>query len=105
MSLYQGVDFVLRFMPSQMVSFTEVQGLILHLDSYGLTGLSGVDVQLRDFTEGVWVTQTALSWGSTEIAAPARFVGPSGEIQARVANAGQLQVTIERLDFTLHVVR
>ena len=101
MSLYQGVDYVLRFMPSQVVSFNAVQGLTLHLDSYGLTGPSGIDVQLWDFTEGVWVPQTGLSWGSTEIAAPARFVGPSGEIQARVTNVGQLQVTIERLDFTL----
>ncbi len=105
MSLYQGVDFVLRFMPAQVVSFSKVQGLTLNLESYGLTGLSGVDVQLWDFTEGVWVTQTGLNWGSTEIKAPARFVGPSGEIQARVANTGQLQVTIQRLDFTLFVER
>jgi hypothetical protein len=105
MSLYQGIDFVLRFMPSQVVSFNAVQGLTLHLDSYGLTGPSGVDVQLWDFTEGVWVTQTGLNWGNSEISAPARFVGPSGEIQARVANVGQLQVTIERLDFTLFAER
>jgi hypothetical protein len=105
MSLYQGVDFVLRFMPTQVVSFNQVTGLTLHLDSYGLAGPSGVDVQLWDFTEGVWVTQTNLPWGSTEITAPARFVGASGEIQARVANTGQLQVTIERLDFTLFAER
>ncbi len=101
MSLYQSVDFVLRFMPAQVVSFNKVQKLILNLESYGLTGLTGVDVQLWDFTEGLWVTQSALRWGSTEIKAPARFVGPSGEIQARVANTGQLQITIERLDFTI----
>jgi hypothetical protein len=92
-------------MPSQVVSFNAVQGLTLHLDSYGLTGPSGVDVQLWDFTEGVWVPHTGLNWGSTDVTTPARFVGPSGEIQARVTNTGQLQVTIERLDFTLFAER
>jgi hypothetical protein len=105
MSLYQGVDFVLRFMPTQVVSFKGVQGLTLHLESYGLTGPSGVEVLLWDWTEGVWVPQTALDWGSTEVQAPARFVGPNGDIQARVSNTGQLQVTVERLDFTLYVER
>lgn len=105
LSLYQGIDFVLRFMPAQVVSFSQVERLELHLDSYGLTGPSGVDLQLWDFTEGVWVLQPGLNWGTTEIGAPSRFVGPNGEIQARVSGAGQLQATVERLDFTVYVQR
>jgi hypothetical protein len=44
---------------------------------------------------------TGLTWGNNDIPEPARFVGPGGEIQARVSNRSAVQVSVERLDFTL----
>jgi len=101
MYLYQGNVYELRFVPTQLVPFRQVDSLVMHLTSYGLTGSAAVAVEMWDFTENVWVELTAPRWGDTKLPQPARFVGPSGEIQTRVSNSGQLQVSVERLDFTL----
>ncbi len=101
MYLYQGNLYELRFVPTQSVPFQEVDSLVMHLTSYGLTGPAAVAVEMWDFTENVWVALTAPRWGDTKLPQPARFVGPGGEIQTRVSNSGQLQVSVERLDFTL----
>ena len=101
MYLYQGNVYDLRFVPTQLVPFREVVALEMHLTSYGLTGAATVEVALWDFTENVWVTLPAPQWGDTDLQAPARFVGPSGEIQTRISNSSQIQVSVERLDFTL----
>jgi hypothetical protein len=103
MYLYQGNEFVLRFVPTQLVPFRTVTGLEMHLTSYGLTGAPALKVDLWDFAEGQWmpVDPAGLRWGDTAIPQPERFVGPGGEIQVRVANDGAPQVSVERLDFTL----
>ena len=101
MYLYQGNVYDLRFVPTQVVGLSAVDSVVLHLTSYGLTGAASVEVSIWDFTENVWVPLTNLRWGDTKLPQPARFVGPSGEIQARIANNTQVQVSVERLDFTL----
>ena len=101
MYLYQGNEYVLRFAPSQLLSFSGVNALTLHLTSYGSTGQAGVSVELWDFSESTWVAQPTLQWGDNTINRPERHVGPGGEIQVRVRNAGQPQLSLERLDFTL----
>jgi hypothetical protein len=103
MYLYQGNEFVLRFVPTQLVPFKTVAGLEMHLTSYGLTGAPALEVELWDFAEGAWtpVAPGGLRWGDTAIPEPERFVGPGGEIQVKVANNGAPQVSVERLDFTL----
>jgi hypothetical protein len=101
MYLYQGNEFLLRFVPAQVVPYTEVETLTMHLTSYGLSGTATVDIAVWDFAEGVWVEMPPVLWGDTDIPQPERFVGPGGQIQARIQNNGQLQVSVERLDFTL----
>jgi hypothetical protein len=101
MYLYQGNEFVLRFVPTQLVPFKTVTGLEMHLTSYGLTGVPALDVELWDFVEGAWLPVADLRWGDMAIPEPQRFVGPGGEIQVRVENNGAPQVSVERLDFTL----
>jgi hypothetical protein len=105
MYLYQGNEFLLRFVPAQVVPFETVDELTLHLTSYGLTGAATVDVALFDFTDGDWVPMPNLTWGNTDVPQPERFVGPGGQIQARIQNTGQMQVSVERLDFTLTASR
>ncbi|MCC6190471.1 MAG: hypothetical protein IT318_15695 [Anaerolineales bacterium] len=99
--LYQGNEAQLRFIPSQLVPFKTAEGLVMHLTSYGQSGSAALEVALWDFSENNWVDVPAPVWGDNEISRPARFVGPGGEIQVRVANTGALQVSVERLDFTL----
>ncbi|MBI4771279.1 MAG: hypothetical protein HY784_12940 [Chloroflexi bacterium] len=108
MYLYPGANnyYALRFMPAQLLLFSQARQLTLHLSSYGVTGPAGVLIDLWDFTENTWVSQPALMWGDNEIEAPARFVGPGGEIQVRVALPGaSSQLNLETLDFTLVVDR
>jgi hypothetical protein len=101
MYLYQGNEFLLRFAPAQVVPYTEVQALTLHLTSYGLNGTASVDIAVWDFAEEVWAELPPVAWGDTDLSQPERFVGPGGQIQVRIQNSGQLQVSVERLDFTL----
>jgi hypothetical protein len=105
MYVYPGYDnYVLRFAPAQMLLFSQVEQLTLHLASYGATGLADVTVELWDFTEHTWVPQLPVSWGDNDVRAPARFVGPGGEIQVRVRlSSTSSQVNLEALDFTLVV--
>jgi hypothetical protein len=101
--LYPGTDLSLRFTPAQLLPHDKVQGLTLHLLSYGQTGTAGVTVDLWDTVANNWVRQSGLNWGDAAIAHPENYVGPAGQIQVRANNPGQAQVTIERLDFTLFV--
>jgi hypothetical protein len=105
MYLYQGNEFLLRFVPAQVVPHSQVDELTLHLTSYGLNGTASVDVALWDFSESAWTDLPQLAWGDTSIPNPARFVGPGSQIQVRIQNNGQLQVSVERLDFTLTAVQ
>jgi hypothetical protein len=105
MYLYQGTEYTLRFAPALAIDYAAPQSLTLHLASYGLSGPAGVNVELWDYEQGAWLLQSVLNWGDNQIAAPQQHVGPGGEIQVRVTNAGQPQVSLERLDFTLVVER
>jgi hypothetical protein len=105
MYIYQNSDYALRFTPAVLLPFQEVADLTLHLTSYGVTGPTGLLVYLWDFAESAWVEQPAVEWGDTRIPAAGRFVGPAGEIHVRVSNSNALQLSIERLDFTLAVER
>jgi len=87
------------------VPFSGVADLTMHLTSYGATGPTGLFIYLWDFAENAWVEQPNVGWGDTSVAAPRTFVGPAGEIHVRVSNPNALQLTIERLDFTLSVER
>jgi hypothetical protein len=101
MFLYQGSEYMLRFVPAARVPVGTAQALLLHLTSYGVSGSASVNVALWDYSENLWVELAGLQWGDTPVPQPARFVGPGGEIQVRIRNTTQLQVSIERLDFTL----
>ena len=101
--LYPGTNLSLRFTPAQLLPHDKVQGLTLHLLSYGQTGPAGITVDLWDTVQNNWVRQSALNWGDAVIPHPENYVGPAGQIQVRANNPGQAQVTIERLDFTLFV--
>jgi hypothetical protein len=103
MYLYPGTNVSLRFTPAQLLPHDKIQGLTLHLLSYGQTGAAGVTIDLWDIVENNWVRQTALAWGDTSIAHPEKYVGPAGQIQVRADNPSQAPVRIERLDFTLFV--
>lgn len=107
MYLYPGYDnYSLRFSPAVPLSFSKVRDLTLHLTSYGASGASGLNIYLWDFTEGVWVLHSGLNWGDISIPAPARFIGPRGEIQIKVGvPASASQISIEAMDFTLTVDR
>jgi hypothetical protein len=78
-----------------------VQGLTLHLVSYGLTGQSKLNLDLWDFTTNGWARQAPQSWGDINLANPDHFVGPAGEITIRAVNPTTSQISVERLDFTL----
>jgi hypothetical protein len=101
MYLYQGNEYDLRFVPAQTAPFHTVDSLVMHLTSYGLTGAAAVDIWLWDFSANAWTPLPNPQWGNTNLPDPARFVGPSSEIQVRIANSTQIQVSVERLDFTL----
>ncbi len=102
---FPGDRYALRFAPTEPLAFSHVQALILHLTSYGLTGVPDLFVDVWDFRENTWSRLPGLIWGDNPIPDPTRFVGPGGEIQAQVENTGPLQVNVEALDFTLVVER
>lgn len=95
--------YAIQFRPARLVQFDQVKKLTLHLNSYGSTGVAPLKVSLWDFSEEVWVEQTKLYWGDTDITAPARHVGPAGEVRARIENLTNQQSNLETLDFTIVV--
>ena len=101
--LYQNTGLSLRFNPAPLLPHDKVQGLVMHLQSYGQTGVSTLNIDLWDFTLNDWVRQAPAKWGDIPVADADRFVGPAGEIQVRAYNPTAQQVSIERLDFTLLV--
>jgi hypothetical protein len=103
--VYTGDHYSLRFVPVQPLVFRSVQSLTLRLTSYGLTGLSDLNVALWDFSEAQWSLQRGLIWGENALPDPARFVGPGGEILVRVENPSTPPMSIENVDFTLVVER
>ncbi|MFQ5407095.1 MAG: hypothetical protein ACE5FI_01570 [Anaerolineales bacterium] len=103
--LYEGA-YALRFRPQSDFRGGAVQGLTLHLDSYGATGRAPLNVSLRDQQRGTWVTLPGLEWGDTSVQSPQRFVAADGRIDVRVENPDTAgRVSIERLDFTLTLER
>ncbi len=107
MYIYPGYDdYSLQFTPVFPLAFSQVRDLTLHLTSYGALGSSGLNLSLWDFTENVWVLYKNVAWGDLALEAPARFVGPSGEIHVKVnisSNSTASSINIETLDFTLTV--
>jgi hypothetical protein len=101
--LYQNTGVTLRFTPAQILPHDKVQGLTMHLLSYGQTGTATVNIDLWDFTVNDWVRQPQQSWGDSNVSGANQFVGPAGEIQVRAFNPVSQQVSLERLDFTLLV--
>jgi hypothetical protein len=101
--LYANTGLTLRFLPAQVLPHDQVRGLVMHLTSYGLTGVTPVNLDLWDFTLNDWVRQPQGKWGDVSVPQADHFVGPGGEIQVRVFNPTPQQVSLERLDFTLLV--
>jgi hypothetical protein len=101
--LYQNTGVTLRFNPAQALPHDKVQGLTMHLLSYGQTGAASVNIDLWDFGANNWVRQPQRNWGDVAITNPDHFVGSAGEIQVRAFNSTPNQVSLERLDFTLLV--
>jgi len=101
--LYQNTGITLRFVPAQVLPHDKVQGLVMHMSSYGLTGATPVNIDLWDFTLNDWARQPQQQWGDVNLPHPDHFVGPAGEIQVRAFNPTAQQVSLERLDFTLLV--
>jgi len=101
--LYANTGLSLRFNPAPLLPHDKVQGLVMHLSSYGLTSTSPVNIDLWDFTLNDWVRQAPAAWGDISVTNASRFVGPAGEVQVRAFNPTAQQVSIERLDFTLLV--
>ena len=101
--LPQNIGLSLRFNPAALLPHDKVQGLVMHLLSYGQNGTSALNIDLWDFTLNDWVRQAPAQWGDINVTQANRFVGPAGEIQVRAFNPTAQQVSIERLDFTLLV--
>jgi hypothetical protein len=101
--LFKQTGLSLRFNPAPLLPHDKVQGLVMHLLSYGQTGISALNIDLWDFTLNDWVRQAPAQWGDIPVTDANRFVGPAGEIQVRAYNPTGQQVSIERLDFTLLV--
>ncbi len=101
--LYQNTGVTLRFLPAPVLPNEKVQGLTLHLLSYGLTGKANLNLDLWDFTINDWARQAPQNWGDINLSNPDHFVGPAGEIKVRAYNPTTSQISVERLDFTLLV--
>ena len=101
--LPQNTGLSLRFNPAPLLPHDKVQGLVMHLLSYGQNGTAAVNIDLWDFTLSDWVRQAPAPWGDINVTNANRFVGPAGEIQVRAYNPTGQQVSVERLDFTLLV--
>jgi hypothetical protein len=101
--LYQNTGITLRFVPGQALPHDKVQGLVMHMLSYGLTGATTVNIDLWDYSLNDWARQPQQKWGDINLPTPDHFVGPAGEIQVRAFNPTAQQVSVERLDFTLLV--
>ena len=101
--LYAKSGVSLRFVPVQVLPHDKVQGLTLHLLSYGQTGAAPVNIDLWDYTLNDWVRQPQQKWGDANLANADHYVGPAGDIQVRAYNPTAQQVSLERIDFTLLV--
>ncbi len=98
-------SFSLRFFPRNPLGSSKVEELTLHLESYGQSGPSELKIQLWDFSEATWSTLPALSWGDTNISSPERFVGADGEVRIKLENTTLFSISVERVDFTLTMLR
>ena len=98
-------EYALRFLPKTAVQFSDVETLVLHMESYGAGGPANLEAQLWDFREGAWSLLPPLLWGDSTIAAPERFVGADGEIRIKIKNPAQFSISIEQIDFTLTLRR
>jgi hypothetical protein len=101
--LYPNTGITLRFMPAQLLPHDKVQGLVMHMLSYGLTGVAPANIDLWDYTLNDWMRQPQQKWGDINVPNADHFVGPAGEIQVRAFNPTGTQLSLERLDFTLLV--
>lgn len=110
MYLYGGEEYSLEYKTIASLDIKKVTNLEFHLSSPNYTDGSNTPVQqigvrLWDFTEGVWVEQTGLVWGSNMISDPARFVSLDGTIRLNIRNTPQNYALIGSSEFFLTVER
>lgn len=106
-TLYTGDTFGLRFNSVQPLRYSRVQDLTLNLygSSYGVSGNTNVTplVALWDFETDEWVELDVPAYGTHTVSEPERFVGPDGEIRARLSSPGADSISLSTLDFNLTV--
>lgn len=106
-TLYINDAFSLRFNPVHTLNYSRVQSLILSLlgSSYGssTTTTNTPRVALWDFGQEAWVELDVPGYGTHTVSEAEPFVGPGGEIRARLTNAGPDTITLSSLEFTLTV--
>ncbi len=102
-----GGSYTLQFDLAQPVAYTQVESLVLHLESSSASGGStGVSLALWSWAEENWVIFSNLGWGDSQIPGPGRFVGPGGSVRLRITDDDPARDTqIDRSDFTLIVKR
>jgi hypothetical protein len=97
-------DFSMRFLPSQLLQFESIESLTLHLDSYGASGGTELDISLWNFENGHWELIESSAWGDYLVPEPERYVGFGGELRLRLTTLpDHTTVQLERADFTLVV--
>ena len=96
-------EYSIRFAPTNTIEYTSIETLTLHLESYGATGKTDLDLALWDFVEGTWSVRPPLDWGDSNIPSPERFVGPGGEIRVKLINPTPYAISVQQADFTLTV--
>lgn len=101
LTLYAGEQYAVRFAPREAPGPLSEMVLNLYGTSYGSSATAMPEVQLWDFTQGLWVTEPLNSYGSFTVSEPDRFRGPSGEIEVRLYNSGPDTLQITQLDFAL----
>ncbi len=105
-STYESGSYTLEFFLPSTVAFTTVEGLTLHLSSFGSTGSALITVQLWDFENENWRRIADPIWGANPIPNPAAHVGPNREIRLQIGTLpGQTQLEIESSVFSLLISR
>ncbi|MGQ0605139.1 MAG: DUF7408 domain-containing protein [Anaerolineales bacterium] len=107
-TLYVNDSFTLRFNPVQTVNYSQVQDLTLSIFGSSYGGASGSTtvtpgVAVWDFSQEAWVELDVPAYGTHTVSEPERFVGPGGEIRARLSNAGPDSISLTSFEFVLTV--
>ncbi|MBL8056627.1 MAG: hypothetical protein JNK29_08010 [Anaerolineales bacterium] len=105
-TLYAGEHMAFQFQPVPGVAFARPTALTLDLIGTSYSGSGQVvapAVELWDFQAAEWQRLAGLTYGTTRIEAPERYVGAGGEIRARLSNPGPDTISLSSLEFTLVV--